>query len=470
MKRSLLLLAALAASCGPARYAEIVPRYAVLTSIPPGSPMYRSAEWLARHRYGTIVDFTSLDRDASAVLSRLRGLQPSFVAVMIRPEELDANFQLTLFELSCRLDADPFPDFAWGYFLARDPAFLERQMQTVRGADAKIDRRLYRLTHLEPGAAESRSSRADLDWATRLPCRLISVKAGDMEFLHKHTPDLQETDFLVLDGEGSPEGPRGLPLEEVRLLKLDNVAVFSGASYTGAAGAAFETLGDGIARRPIPPDRSFAQAVLAAGAPALFAPLHRTDPGLTAFEWAGAILYDAPLGEAMKRTYDLAALSSGYASPVVGRFVDGRTAPTGHDNPAFMALTRVLYGDPVLQPFARPTVGPLSQDGPVDAEDDKGRPVRHLRWRVVSPDCAPFFTDPFLGLKQRIYLRAPCPPDTRKAYAELKACEFQGQKVPAFIESQALEHWRGEAFVHVLIRGDNLARKDLQVNLSVRLR
>jgi hypothetical protein len=464
MKRLLPLI--LLASCGPVRSEEIVPRYVVLTSVPPESPLHRFAEELARRRYGTVVDFTRLD----AALGRLRELKPSFVAVMVRPEELDANFQLSLFELSCRLDNDPFPDFAWGYFLASDAASLDRQMRTVRGAEAKVDKRLLRLTHLEPGAADSRASTVDLEWATRLPCRMISVKAGDMEFLHKHHPALMETDFLILEGEGSPEGIRGLPPEEVRLLKLDNTAVFSGASYTGAPGPVFETVGDAIARRPVPPDRAFARSILQSGAVAFFAPLHRTHPGLTAFEWAGTILYDAPLGESMKRTYDLAVLSSGYASPVVGRFIDGRTAPTGHDSPAFLAMTRILYGDPLLQPFTRPVIGPLRMDEPEEAVDDKGNRVRLFHWRVVSPDCAPFFADPFSDGRQRIYLRAPCPPGTRKAYAELKGCELDGRKIRAFIESQALEHWRGETFAHILVKGDDLAQKGLRIDLSIRLK
>jgi hypothetical protein len=465
MKR-LLLPILLLASCGPTRTEEVVPRYAVLTSLPVDHPLRRFAEDLARRRYGTVVEFNRLD----SALGRLRALQPSYVAVVIRPEELDANFQLSLFELSCRLDGDPFPDFAWGYFLAADAASLERQIQTVRGAEARVDRRLLRLAHLEPGAAESRASTVDLEWATRLPCRVVSVKEGDLEFLHKNHPSLMEADVLILEGEGSPEGIRGLPPGEARLLKLDNTAVFSGASYTGAAGPVFETVGDTVARRPVPHDRTFVRTILQSGAVALFAPLHRTLPGLAAFEWAGAILYDAPYGESMKRTYDLAILSSGYATPTVGRFVDGRTAPTGHDTPGFLAMTRVLYGDPLIYPPTRPAIGPVALDPPVDGEDAQGQRTRTFRVRVVSPDCAPFFTDPFSGGPQRVYLRLPCPAGTRKAFAETRTCELDGKKVRGFIESQALELWRGETILHVLMRGDDLARKDLRIELSVRLK
>ena len=470
MKRLIPALVLLLSSCGPTRETEIFPRYAVLTNVSPQSPMFRSVQWLARVRLGTIVPFTDIERETPSILRKLRELQPAFVAVVLRPEDLDANFQFALFELSCRLDSDSFPDFAWGYFLARDPAFLERQMQTIRGAEAKAEKRLLRLTHVETGAAESRAAAVDLEWATRLPCRLVSLKPGDLEFLRNHRPEIENADFLIFEGEGSPEGFRGLPPEEVRTLRLDTTVAFSAGDYTGAVGAAFETAGAGIARRPVTPDRSFAQSLIGSGTAALFAPLHRTNAGFPAFEWASAILHDAPLGEAMKRTYDLSVLSSGYATPVLGRFVDGRTAPTGHDDPAFMAVTRVLFGDPVLQPFVRPTLGPLSEEARDDGEDSRGNRVRRFRWKVVSPDCAPFFADPFSSGKQRIYLRAPVPYGTRRAAAELTGCEFEGKKVPAVIEAQALEHWRDETLLHVLVRGDALALKGLEVSLSVTFR
>ncbi len=469
MKR-LFACALLLASCGPARHSEkAYPRYAVLTSLEPASPMYRSVEWLARRRYATVVNFTRIDRDASALLSRLRALQPSYVAVVLRPEELDVNFQFSLFEISCRLDPDPFPDFAWGYFLATDPAFLERQMNSLRGAEAKIEPRLLRLTHLEAGAEASGISQVDLEWASRLPCRLLSVKAGDMAFFRKHRADVEQADFLILEGEGSAEGLRHLPPEEVRTLRLDSTAVFSGADYTGASGAVFENSAGLATRRPVPSDRSFAQAILRAGPAAFFAPLDRTPPSLAAFEWAGAILYDAPLGEAIKRNYDLAILSSGYGTPTLERLVDGRTAPTGNDHPAVQAVMRVLYGDPVLQPFVRTTTPPVRQEAVTDSLNSRGDRVRRFRWRVDAADCAPFFTDPFTDA-ERIHLRVPCPAGTVAATALLRGCTHEGQEVPSILAEQALEQWRDETFLHVLVHGQGLARKGLQVTVDVILK
>ncbi len=460
----------LVASCGPVRSPEIVPRYAVLTNLPPQSPMHRSARWLAEHRLGTIVQFSNMDRDAPAVLRKLRELSPSFVAVVVRPEDLDANLQLAIFELSCRVDPDPFPDFAWGYFVARDTAYLDRQMKAVQVADVKMDKRLLRFTRVEAGADASSASVADLEWASRLPCLTLWVKPGDAAFLRRHRTDLEGADFIAFCGRGSAGGILGLPAEELALLRLDSAAVFSAADYTGAAGAAFDASGDEIVRRPVRPERSFAQSIIGSGPAAFFAPLHKTDVRLAEFEWTEAILRDQPLGLAVKREYDLSVLLSGYSNPAIGRFVDGRTAPTGSENPAFLALTRVMYGDPLLQPFSRRTAGPLLEEERLDTIDTQGNRVRRFRWRVVSPDCVPFFTDPFTGGRQIVWLRAPCPAGTRRAAAALDLCEAGGAKVSASIEAQALEFWRDEAIHHVVLRGDGVARKDLRIGISISLR
>ncbi len=156
-------------------------------------------------------------------------------------------------------------------------------------------------------------------------------------------------------------------------------AVFSAADYTGAAGAAFDASGDEIVRRPVRPERSFAQSIIGSGPAAFFAPLHKTDARLAEFEWTEAILRDQPLGLAVKREYDLSVLLSGYSNPAIGRFVDGRTAPTGSENPAFLALTRVMYGDPLLQPFSRRTAGPLLEEERLDTIDTQGNRVRRRK-------------------------------------------------------------------------------------------
>ena len=80
MKRLSLFLLCLAA-CGPSRSSNLYPRYAVLTSVGPESPaLYRQVERLARYRHAQILKFD----DIRSTRSWLRGVQPDYVAVVVR--------------------------------------------------------------------------------------------------------------------------------------------------------------------------------------------------------------------------------------------------------------------------------------------------------------------------------------------------------------------------------------------------
>ncbi len=464
--RRVSLLLILLPSCASERPSDdVVPRYAVLATFGPESPMYPAVERLARRRFGRVLSFRTLEEDAGRLREWLAEVDPAYVAVVLRPEELDPNFHLAFFEMSCRLDPDPFPDFAWGYFLAADPASLRKQIDTLEYAEARVEHRLLRMTHFEPGALESSESALRIAWATGLACRVISIKAGDRESWRRNIAAVEQTDFLLLGGEGGPEGIAGLPRDDVERLRLDSSVVFSGASRTGAAGAVFETSGDVVRRRNVPPEKSFAHALLLHGAVAAFAPLDFTNPALIAFEWSDAILSGGPLGGTLKRSYDLSVLSAGAAAPSFERFREGERPPAGRDAPLFLAATRVLYGDPLFLPSARDHAPPVETIGATRSEDAKKRPVLTLTDKVGAPDCHPYFADPFSS-DQRIYRRYLLPPGTRG----LEGARLEARPAPARLAAFAFEEWRGRPYAHVLIRGKDLAREDQVLEIALTLR
>jgi hypothetical protein len=460
MRRAGLLL--ILAGCGGVDpYPELIPRYVVLTTLGPESPMYRSVADHARRRSAPAFIVKDLDAQRDEVLARLREWKPTYVAVFARPEEIDINLQLALFEIACRVDGDPFPDFTWGYFVAADLPSLERQLQAARGAEAKVEKKLTLLTHFEPGAEATSRKALALAWASNLPCTLLEVKEGDRESLHKHAPDVTGADFLMLEGRGGPEGLAGLPPEELRRLPLDSAAVFSGVDHTGAAGSFYEARENSVLRRSVPPDTSFTLQILRNGAAAVFAPLGRTYAGIAATEWAQAILTDEPLGWAMKESYDLAILADGAATPAFSRWAEGKSVPSGVERPAALAAARVLYGDPLLHPFVRPTTPPVRELG-----RSSGPEGLSISFRVEAADCIPFFTDPFSD-EQRLPLKIKIA--AAKATAKVATCEHESKPVPVRIAAQALEEWRGATYLRVLLRGRDLARPGLLLHLAVTL-
>lgn len=462
----LLLSTVLLASCGSSRREEILPRYAILTTFGPESAMHGSVDWLAERRYARVRQFRA--DDLSLVRSWLRDFDPTYVAVFLRPEDLDANFHLAFLDLACRLDDDPFPDFAFGYFLASGPADLQRQMKNLQGVEAKFEKRLMRFTEFEPGAAASADETRKLAWATDLPVRRFAVKDGDVEFLRKGSDAVERAAYLVLSGKGWAEGIRGLPAPEIQRLKLDSTVVFSSVDFTGAAGAGFDVEGGFVRRWTVPPDRSVALTFIRGGAAAMFAPLGKTRPDFADFEWSDAVLADAPLGWTMKHGYDLAILQAG-APPAPLGLAEAKRPPSGLDAPLHLAATRVLFGDPMLKPYARPVMKPVEHvRTTASGRTPEGDTILESTWKVVAYDCTPFFADPAGG--KRIHLRIPLPPETRRAKAELKTCAAREKPVAAAIAAQALEVWRGDPVLHVLLRGENLATEDLFINLSITYR
>ena len=455
----------LLAACGPTRTDSVLPRYVVLTTVAPGSPMDRSVLRLARRRLAEVVRFRSLDQDGGAILAWLRANQPTYAALVVRPAEIDVAFQLAFLELACRVDDDPFPDLAWGYFPAGDAASLQAQIERLEAAEAKLET-LLRATRLRTAAPATGLRTDSLAWATRLPLRTFELKEGDLDALRKHVSVIEESDFLFLEGPGSPEGLRGLPREELEKLRLDSSIVFSGADYTGVTGASFDSAAALLRRRTFDPDQSFAQALLRNGAAAIFAPLDRGETRLLEREWTDAVVSDEPLGWVMKHGYDLAILSAGGSSPSFDLPQDGARPPRGFGKPLFQSATRILYGDPMFKLHSREHLPPVRPTATQTSTDREGRTLLQVTWRVGAWDCAGFFEDPHGG-EPRIHLRIPLPRDTRRARPSLLRAEARGQPVPARLAASAVEQWRGDSLLHVLLRGRTLALEELVLTFQI---
>ena len=469
MKKLASLALLLLAACGTTRIEEIIPRYVVLTTFEPGSQEWRQVEWLADLRFARVVRFSDIERDRESLILRLRELDPSYVAVLLRPDELDTNFQLAFLELACRIDRDIFPDFSFGYLPARDARTLKSLMAGIRGAEAKVEKRLQRITRVDFAADESARKREVPAWVKPTDRIHLSVHEDDAEFLHKHFMDLKTADFLILHGTGTPEGIAGFPSPDVSKLRLDTTTVFSGAHSNGVTGAAFEADRGLVARKPVPPERSFAQRLLANGATAVFASLGATDARLVGYEWTAAILHGEPLGTAMKRAYDAAIMTQPSGPPTFPRLIPGRKPPEGLEGGMVLAATRVLLGDPILMPHVRETARAVGVQDVYEGVTRAGDRVFTVRYRVEHPECVEYFTDPFSD-GQRLHLRVPLPRGTRGATANLRSALANTEAIYAKIIAQAPEMWRGDEFLHVLIHGKELAQPGLVLTVDVVVR
>jgi hypothetical protein len=445
---------------------DLLPRYAVLTSFGPESPLHAAAEGFARLRGARMHRFQP--GEVSELGRWLFQFDPTYVAIVLRPEELDANLHADFLELACRIDDDPFPDFTFGYLVAPDVDTLRRQTRTAEGADARVDPRIFRITRFEPGAEASSDATERLEWAKGLPVRRVRVKDGDAAYYRERRDALLQCDFLLLGGDGSPEGLLGLPHAEVELLRLDGIFVFSEAAYTGAAGAAYGDVGGTVRRRQVAPERSFAQTLIRAGAGPIFAPLDRSHPGTADFEWADVIQSAEPAGFAMKHAYDLAILSAGGKAPSLPRFAESRPAPR-REGPLFFGTTRVLLGDPMFRPPVREHRPVLKSLPMKEFRNGRGETVLEIADQVAAWDCAPWFNDPH-SPDRRLYSRVRLPRGARAAQVRLRSLTAQEAPVQARLGFWANEDWRGDSYLHILLHGKEIQREDLIAVYEVVLR
>src|SRR5205814_6830419 len=131
MKKFLALFAAviLLLTCqAPAQESD----YVVADAVGRNDAFYKVAERLAAHRRGKIV---SLDIDnLSAFRDALRQQPPHYVAVVLRPEELDYDLARRFLAMATQIDDDPFVDFSYGFVTGATAeealAFVERGIKS----------------------------------------------------------------------------------------------------------------------------------------------------------------------------------------------------------------------------------------------------------------------------------------------------------------------------------------------------
>jgi hypothetical protein len=87
--------------------------YIVLTSFDSSDPYYQAAQTISLYRNATIIQFNPDNLDV--ILPILVTTNPRYVAVVIKPNQLDINFVRRFLMMSTQLDSDPFSDFSYGY-------------------------------------------------------------------------------------------------------------------------------------------------------------------------------------------------------------------------------------------------------------------------------------------------------------------------------------------------------------------
>src|SRR5438093_11654480 len=106
--------------------------YIVADAVGKNDAFYRAATRLAAHRSAIIVPLDL--KNLNAFRDALRQKPPRYVAVVIRPEELDYDLARRFLVMATQLDDDPFVDFSYGFITGVTAeealAFVERSIKS----------------------------------------------------------------------------------------------------------------------------------------------------------------------------------------------------------------------------------------------------------------------------------------------------------------------------------------------------
>ena len=450
---SLSLAATAVAGCGSSGVPPMRARHVVLTTALAGSVEDIALAGFIEDRHATLIRFSDLKRDLAQLVLELRRLDPAFVTVVLKGDQLDVNAAYAFYEAAASLDPDPFADFLYGFVPYDNVKTIERFVKSVRVADFKREKLLIAAAVYE-SAGENAVTKEALPWASGLQVTTLRVKPDDWSFVKANNTQVELANLLLFNGPVEPAGE----------LKLENQVVV--CAVPGAAGTVPARAG--ATALPYKLIHQGAVAVLGSLDSEGGAPLARA-------EFDRLVAAGLPLGAVVKATWDEAILALG-GTDELPRREPGKPDPAeiARHPREYGAMARILIGDPSLEPFSRRASPALAAANSFEKMDASNNVLTVATFVVDQPAMASAFLDPYTldngVFADRVHLLVDLPPTTRETVADLASSELDGTQVAARVNAQAFESFAGRCVCHVIVGGspDALRKKGLTLVVNVR--
>jgi TolA-binding protein len=397
---------------------EGIGKVVVLTDLSSSSARLKAlAPWM-KAREAEVVRFRP--GRVHAAKDALAEIGPEFVAVVVKPETVESNFQLDMLELCRGLDADAMPDFSYGYMVARDAEdlgalasrILEKEKVEDRGRAASI-----------VGVPTSGGQVAQLD-----------------SFLHF--------------GHGTPRRiVKGLSAAGIARLELPRgPVVFSGACFNGVCSRSYDrSIYEWDYQRPedIDPAETVSMSWIHAGATGVIAALDGDRGEMAMAEWERFRESAAPLGEVITYQYRLvfACLSETYSE--FPRYLPGKSKRTGFFDVMLRGQTsRILISDPSYRPLDAPLDPPVLA---TEAKLGQGSLTVRIEVKRSSPGQSinSLTGKPGPPWKEsRVYARVALPEGFSEMLGRPEVKGPSGAKVGAKVRHEV---WGGRRYANVLL-------------------
>jgi len=305
-------------------------RMVILTNLPRRGPAWKAVKRLARHRDAVIQPFK--EDNVRSTRRKLGRIGPEFVAVAVSPTTVDMNFHLDLLEICRNLDADPMPDFHFGYLAARDGKDFSAFVDRILAREAKTDAgTVARITPLTPPSDKFRN-----------------------------------LDYLMHFGHGNPwRVMSGLTGEQVGALSLSrNPVVFSGACFTGVLSRSYHKCARQLIYfKPttISPGKLLSLNWVHAGVSGYLAAMEGDRGEMAMAEWDHFRERACSLGEVIGYQYRLAFTSLPEDFNGFPRYIPGKKKLMSFYNVMLRGMiSRILLSDPAFRPLGKPLDPPAT--------------------------------------------------------------------------------------------------------------
>ncbi len=394
----------------------------IVTNFPGNDKRGKAIKAYAKARGAKVVKFKK--SDVASARTALRRAGAEFVAFAVLPETVDTEFHYAVLELCRDLDADPMPDFHFGYLTARDGPDLTRLLAAI----------------------EDRAARS----ADEPQAKIIALTGDGKQLL--------PLDYVLHFGHGQAwRVDNGMTGEQVGKLYLPRApVVWSGACFNGVLSRSWhKSARQLIWLTPTTVDPKYLMTLnwIHAGISGYLAALEGDRGEMAVAEWEYFRSKACALGEAIGYQYRL-AFTSVYADfTTFPRHVPGsKQRKSFYDVMLRGMVSRILISDPSLRPMDKPLDEPVhAVDVGYDAEAKRIEIVADvLRFsNGAHVNCLPKKAGYF---DRRCYVRVAVPPDVPAKFDDVTVEARNGSEVVA-ITRHHLRHevWGGRRYLNLQI-------------------
>lgn len=499
--------------------------YIVLTTIGNADPYYPAVQLIESYRSAQVIHFSPDSIDE--LLPLLTSLSPRYVAVVLKPVELNINLVRRFLMMSTNLDADPFSDFSYGFITgatsqdaidfvnniiyAETTGNIENYPLYIGGYAASSLNFVYTSTgdymqYLNPSEysciyMETNDNGAGHDFFTANSNYMAGNKLLDIG--HNGDPHML---WLFEGGNSNPDPPVwnydstkiedtayarvGLTSADIGALDLYPAVAYNGACHSGEPKKVMvesdiaATFGDtqGLVKfYSMSDDFSFALQILKTGITGYFAPCGANNANDQGEDVYNTFLYDEPLGDIHKRSNDGVVMgflgnrpnlriyqlnSSTYADDI---YPSGNFDPNDWSGAIGMLggkANRIYFGDPLYNPYHLNHSDSLKiTKATIDSINSSTLDI-HLTYK--KPDAMDVYYpawDKFHFGNTRIYLPVELP-----AYcADVSQFAVIDSSAPYDLVIHAVEQHLGKTILHIEVDIPNDMYDAINYNITFRI-